>query len=244
MTGISSFARVPSLLSPRTASYIAALIREGDTFDYSKWLREVRANEITARRTSDGLVYRQLDNRGDVPEHRAVWPTSRPDTIRTTPVRIALSRSRHDTREETPEARLTRRLEKIREAWSHFQSSRARDAVYKYLAHVFAIVEHYKVRHRTRKLLQRAFEFADLPFCKNADPFTAIIRCTSDDCVESKMISKWARALRYVARSKKPETGLKAFMKRAGGINACADLYASMQQTTRPVSRGPSAKIV
>jgi len=44
--------------------------------------------------------------------------------------------------------------------------------------------------------------------------------------VDNKTISKWARALRYVARSKKRETDLKTFMKNAGGVNAWADLYA------------------
>ena len=67
---------------------------------------------------------------------------------------------------------------------------------------------------------------ADLPFDKYADPFTAVIRCTSGDGVDSKTISKWARALRYVAHRKEPRTRLKTFMKEAGGVNACADLYA------------------
>ena len=91
---------------------------------------------------------------------------------------------------------------------------------------VFAIVDHYKVRRRTNKLLRHAFEFAELPCEKNADPFTAIIRCTSDDNADSKTISKWARALRYVAHSSVPRTRLKMFMKEAGGVNACANLYA------------------
>jgi hypothetical protein len=43
---------------------------------------------------------------------------------------------------------------------------------------------------------------------------------------DNKTISKWARALRYVARCKKPGTPLKAFMTEAGGVNACANLYA------------------
>ena len=119
-----------------------------------------------------------------------------------------------------------RRLEKIREAWNDFQSSRTRDAVYGYLARVFAIVEYYKVRRKIRKLLRHTFEFADLRFNKNADPFTAIIRCTSYNHVDGKTISKWARALRYVARSKEPDIELRTFMKEAGGVNACADLYA------------------
>jgi hypothetical protein len=85
---------------------------------------------------------------------------------------------------------------------------------------------HYRVRGRTNKLLRHAFKFANLPFDKNANPFTAVIRCTCDDEIDSKTISKWARALRYVARCKKPQTRLKTFMKEVGGINACANLYA------------------
>jgi hypothetical protein len=100
--------------------------------------------------------------------------------------------------------------------------------VYGYLATVFSIVAHYRVRRRTKRLLRHAFEFADLPFDKQADPFAAVIHCTSDDSVDSKTISKWARALRYAASSKKSETALKTFMKEAGGVNACADRYAKL----------------
>ena len=135
--------------------------------------------------------------------------------------------SHHEPRGKSPESSHSGdRLEKIRDAWDDFQASRARDAVYGYLEAVFAIVEHYKVRRRTKRLLRHAFKFADLPFDKNADPFTAVIRCTCDDDVDSKTISKWARALRYVARCKVPPTQLKTFMKEAGGVNACADRYA------------------
>jgi len=101
----------------------------------------------------------------------------------------------------------------------------ARDAVYGYLEAVFAIVEHYKVRRRTKKLLRHAFKFADLPFAKNANPFTAVIRCTCDNQIDSKTTSKWARALRYAAHCKAPRTRLKKFMKEVGGVNACATRY-------------------
>ena len=87
-------------------------------------------------------------------------------------------------------------------------------------------VMHYKVRRKTKKLLRQAFKFADLPFDKSVDYFTVVIRCTSEDAVDSKTISKWARALRYVAHCKEPSNQLKTFMKEAGGVNACADLYA------------------
>ena len=117
-------------------------------------------------------------------------------------------------------------LERISSAWDDFQASRNRYAVYGYLDAVFAIVEHYKVRRRTKRLLRRASEFANLPFDRNADPFTVVIRCTCADRADGKTISKWARALRYVARCKVSPTQLKTFMKEAGGVNACADLYA------------------
>jgi hypothetical protein len=59
-----------------------------------------------------------------------------------------------------------------------------------------------------------------------ANPFTAVIRCTCNDSIDSKTISKCARALRYAAQGKAPRTRLEKFMKEAGGVNACADQYA------------------
>ena len=37
-------------LTPRTSNYVAALIREGDNFDYRKWLERVREKETTPAR--------------------------------------------------------------------------------------------------------------------------------------------------------------------------------------------------
>ena len=101
-----------------------------------------------------------------------------------------------------------------------------RDAVYGYLEAVYEIVMHCKMRRKTKRLLRHAFKFAESALDKNADPFTAIIRCTSGHSADSKTISKWARALRYVAHCKDRGTPLKTFMKQVGGVNACADKYA------------------
>jgi hypothetical protein len=127
---------------------------------------------------------------------------------------------------DTPETRLRRRLVQVCDAWEEFQASRARDAVYGYLEAVFEIVVRHKVRRTTNCLLRQVFKCAGLPFDKYANPFTAVIRCTCDRSVDNKTISKWARALRYIAYCKVPCTRLKAFMKEAGGVNACADRYA------------------
>jgi hypothetical protein len=62
----------------------------------------------------------------------------------------------------------------------------------------------------------------------DANPFGAVIRCTWGSDVDNKTISKRARALRYVARFTETRIGLKAFMKEAGGVNACADRYAKL----------------
>jgi len=44
--------------------------------------------------------------------------------------------------------------------------------------------------------------------------------------VDRKTVSKWSRALRFVAARKRPQSSLKRFMKKMGGVNACAGLYA------------------
>ena len=41
-------------LSPRTADYVAALIREGDSFDYCKWLQKTREGEVQAAQAFAG----------------------------------------------------------------------------------------------------------------------------------------------------------------------------------------------
>ena len=56
---LSTF-RAPSLLSPRTENYVAALIRQGDNFDYNKWLHRARDEEAQAN-SGSGNVYLRRD---------------------------------------------------------------------------------------------------------------------------------------------------------------------------------------
>ena len=230
MTRISSTFSAPSLLSPRTADYVAALIREGDDCDYCEWLQQVQGKEARAKQpqqtsTSGKTVAKEIAPQIARPDSRQSCPTSM-RLARHVAISKGRSRLNQGCAGTNSAARVRRRLEKIQDAWSAFQASRVRDAVYAYLEAVLAIVTHYKVRRKTSKLLRHALKFAELPFDRNADPFSAVIRCTSDDNADGKTISKWARALRYVARCKAPQTRLKTFMKEAGGVNACAGLYA------------------
>jgi hypothetical protein len=130
---------------------------------------------------------------------------------------------------KNPKAQLRRWLERVRDAWDECQATRARDGVYGYLEAIFEIVTYFKARRRTGRLLWHAFEFADLPFDRNAETFSAVIRCTCGDGADRKTISKYARALMYVDKYKKPRTSLQRFMKAAGGINGCAALCARMR---------------
>jgi hypothetical protein len=210
--------------TPRIANYIAALIREGDKFDYCKWLRQVREQEAQAKELRQAITER-ISSEEMIFDGRKVSPNRRLFSGHT-PIQIGMTCSRRKTSRSTSDTRITRRCEEIRDAWNAFQANRARDAVYGYLEAVFAIVQHYKVRRRTKKLLRHAFKFVEFPFVKNADPFRAVIRCTCGDAADDKTISKCARALRYVARCKVPPKQSKAFMKEAGGVNACANGYA------------------
>jgi hypothetical protein len=224
------------LMSPRTAKYIQAMIREGDNFDYYEWLQTVREEESQAKQISAASASRQADpqqtgnrpNTFDNPDARVRMAPTLMAKLR--PLPRPISQSTLKARDKTSDARVRGWLEKVSGAWDEFQTDRARDAVYGYLDAVFAIVEHYRTRRRTNKLLRHAFKFAHLPFDKHADTFTAVIRCTCGGVADNKTISKWARALRYAAWHKHPEIRLKAFMKDAGGVNECAAGYASLKR--------------
>jgi hypothetical protein len=235
----TSFADSTALMSPRTGKYIEALTRGGDNFDYDQWLKRVREEEAQATQVLTAITCREavaahVDDPINTSDSRDARPRLGPAPIsKPTLSPRALRRPHPQAKSKTPKARLMRWLERISIAWDDFQASRTRDAVYGYLDAVFAIVEHYRVRRRTKRLLRRAAKFSGLPLENYTDPFTAVIRCTSGNGVDSKTISKWARALRYVAHRKEPRTRLKMFMKKAGGVNACADRYAKYLRRSR-----------
>jgi hypothetical protein len=60
---------------------------------------------------------------------------------------------------------------------------------------------------------------------KIGEAFAVVIYCTAPH-VDQKSRSKWARALRFAAVNKPDDESIKTFIKRKGGINACASRYA------------------
>jgi hypothetical protein len=114
------------------------------------------------------------------------------------PAPKAIWRLDHEARSSRP----ARWLEKVSNAWDEFQASRARDTVYGYLEAVFGIVDHYRTRRRTNKLLRHAFLLISLwtkTLIHSPRLFAARV-------MGRRMIrrSKWARALRYAGLRRAP----------------------------------------
>ena len=238
MMPISSPFRERSLLSPRTVKYVEAMVRQGDKFDYDEWLESVREEEAQGKQplaTSDlsRVASAEIGKRlrlSASPARQTGRRATTASAAKAMPAMRPIRRSGQDLRGNTSKGRLRQWLERVQGAWQDFQANRARDAIYDYLEAVFAIVMHFKVRRHTKRLLRHAFKLANLRSDNDADLFTAIIRCTCGDGADNKMISKWARALRYAVRRKPPAKPLRAFMKDAGGINECAAGYANVKR--------------
>ena len=139
MTGPSLPLRDSFLQSPRTASYIEALIREGDKFDYSKWLQRVREREAQAKQgpttfISEGLVAAEIGDQAGTLD--GIWPKPKLMT-RGVPIPRALRQTHRAAKSKALKINLRQRLGKVSDAWDEFQASRTRDAVYGFLGAVF-----------------------------------------------------------------------------------------------------------
>lgn len=204
--------------SPRTEKYLKALDEEGDNFDYRAWLRRVREEEaretgISAPESASG------------PSIRSSMSLKSSTSVSQTP--SITYTSANPPKDRGYDLAIRRRLVKVCNAWDRFQDNKRRDAVYGYLKSVFRIVMQHSGKRRMHKLLRRACKFAKLPYYPGVEPFATIIRCTSARELDTKTISKWARALRYAAYRCRPPRTLKSFIQAMGGINVCADRYSS-----------------
>lgn len=219
------------MYSDRTAKYVDALVQRRSKFDYHAWLRDVRGDEASsATPDRQKLYFRSREVPGkealkpDAPiEHRLMLadqhrgPSRQPASSRSSDDRISQRRS--------GTASIERRLLDIRSAFDQWQQTRNRGAVYGYLTAIVALVQRHERHGRVRRLVIRAQGWAGISPSMAADPFSAILGATCRGRLDSKTISKFARALRYASRyhAEKP---VAAFIKQKGGINRCASLYA------------------
>jgi hypothetical protein len=221
------------LPSEMTLRYLEAVDREGDNFDLQRRLKRVREEKARAKVPSatSTLALQGLNDDTEFVVVPRPTPSGPPKPSSATKVLLSakgLHRTAYVAHSADQRDHLKNELIKVCEAWDDFQTSRDRNAVYRYLRSVYSVVRRCRSRRKIRQLVRRACDFACLPFDKAADPFTTVIRCTSENRLDHRTVSKWSRALRYAAYRKRAPRMLEAFMKAAGGINACAGRYTKV----------------
>jgi hypothetical protein len=121
-------------------------------------------------------------------------------------------------------------LERLRGIWDDCQANRNRNAIYGYLTAVYGLVAVWAAEGRETDRTRRALCLCRLDKSAREDPFAAIIRCTADPAKADKRTrSKWSRAMRYAAAYKPDSEALDQFVRRKGGINACAARFSRWQ---------------
>jgi hypothetical protein len=142
---------------------------------------------------------------------------------------LTSSRLRERVQDDVPYTTqaLRQDLRRVRNAWDDCQASRDRNAIYRYLGAVFDLVMWWKAEDRAISRARWALQLQRLDLPTTDEPFAAVILCTSDLVkVDKRTRSKWSRVLRYAADYKPPGEPLDLFVKRKGGINACATRFA------------------
>jgi hypothetical protein len=131
----------------------------------------------------------------------------------------------HSPKEAIPysSAALRQDLERLRGVWDDCQASRDRNAIYGYLTAVYGLVAWWTAEGGEIDRARRALRLQRLKVSDREDPFAAIIRCTADPAKADKRTrSKWSRVMRYASAYKPVFEPLDRFVRRKGGINACA----------------------
>ncbi len=118
-------------------------------------------------------------------------------------------------------------LAEMARAGRKYQSTHDRDAVYIYLASVFAIVTRWRLLSCAQKQSRVDLRLQPNPPEMKPEPFGVVIFCTSDPAIaDAKTRSKWSRVLRYALQAKPAGQRLIDFIKSSGGLNECARKFA------------------
>jgi hypothetical protein len=98
---------------------------------------------------------------------------------------------------------------------------------------VYALVAWWTAEGQEIDRARLALRLQRLEVSEREDPFAAVIRCTSDPAkADNRTRSKWSRLMRYAVAYKPDSEPLEQFVRRKGGINACAARF------TRWLGRG------
>jgi hypothetical protein len=138
---------------------------------------------------------------------------------------VRLNQSPRDQVLYTKQA-LKQDLLRLRNAWHECQASRDRDAVYGYLSALFELVAWWTADGQALDRARQALRLQNANPSTCSEPFAAVILCTSEPAkVDKRTRSKWSRVLRYALEHKSHAEPLDRFIKRKGGINACASWF-------------------
>jgi hypothetical protein len=134
-------------------------------------------------------------------------------------------------------------LQRVRNVWEDVQATRDRNAIYGYLTAEYALVAWWAGEGRDVDRARRALCLCRLEVSEREDPFAAVIRCTADPAKADKRTrSKWSRVMRYAAADKLNSEPLEQFVKRKGGINACAARRQGAPASSLRATRGLGPK--
>jgi hypothetical protein len=123
-------------------------------------------------------------------------------------------------------------LRRVRDTWRQSRRRHDRYSVYEYLTAVFDLVAVWEKEKRAVDRANRALRLKGREGADNVEPFAAVICCTSSrKNVDAKARSKWARALMFAAEYKAASEPLEHFIRRHGGINACAAELSRLSRT-------------
>jgi hypothetical protein len=114
----------------------------------------------------------------------------------------------------------------IRRAWKLYQNSSRRTGVFLFLAAVFRAVQRWRRTGHVERNCRLALKQLINPANMKLESFTILLHSGSDpDFLDQKIRSKLSRALRAVERLKPKGESVAEYIKRNGGINACAALW-------------------
>jgi hypothetical protein len=123
-------------------------------------------------------------------------------------------------------------LIRVRDVWRESRRQHDRFSIFSYLTAVFNLVMVWDAENRAVDRAKRALWLKRQESGDNIEPFAAVINCTSSrKKVDAKARSKWARALIFAAEYKSPAEPLEHFIRRRGGINACAAKLSRLSRT-------------
>jgi hypothetical protein len=137
-------------------------------------------------------------------------------------------------------------LHQVRGVWDDCQANRDRNAIYGYLSVLYSLVAWWAAEGREVDRARQALRSQRLEVSDREDPFAAIIRCTADPAKADKRTrSKWSRVMRYAAVYKPGSEPLDKFIRKKGGINACAArLSRCLGRDAEPAREAAGEKVI